>query len=98
MPINDIAPTIEPFVRLMRGDCLDRMTEIEDGSVDMVLCDLPYGTTDNEWDVIIPFKPLWQHYERICRGAIVLTAAQPFTSALVMSRPELFRYSWVWLK
>lgn len=88
----------EPFVRLLKGDCLERMADIEDRSVDMVICDLPYGTTQNPWDAVIPFAPLWAHYERVCRGAIVLTAAQPFTSALVMSRPSLFRYSWVWQK
>ena len=81
--------------RLMHGDCLELMAQIPDGSVDMVLCDLPYGTTQNKWDSAIPFEPLWAHYKRICKGAIVLTAAQPFTSALVMSNPKGFRYQWV---
>ena len=84
--------------RLMHGDCLELMAQIPDGSVDMVLCDLPYGTTQNKWDSAIPFEPLWAHYKRICKGAIVLTAAQPFTSALVMSNPKGFRYQWVWEK
>jgi site-specific DNA-methyltransferase (adenine-specific) len=82
------------------GDCLERMSEIPDGSVDMVLCDLPYGTTQNKWDSVIPFEPLWEHYWRVCKpnAAVVLTAAQPFTSALVMSQIQRFRYDWVWRK
>ena len=79
-------------VWLMNGDCLERMKEIPDGSVDMVLCDLPYGTTQNKWDAVIPFDALWEQYHRVCAGAIVLTAAQPFTSALVMSNPSKFKY------
>ena len=85
-------------MQLMHGDCLDLMAQIPDGSVDMVLCDLPYGTTQNKWDSVIPFEPLWAQYKRICKGAIVLTAAQPFTSALVMSNARMFRYQWVWEK
>src|SRR5574344_2141851 len=85
---------------LMQGDCLERMKEIPDGSVDMVLCDLPYGTTRNKWDSVIPFESLWAHYWRVLKnnGAVVLTAAQPFTSALVMSQPKAFKYQWVWEK
>jgi len=76
------------------------MNRIPDKSIDMILCDLPYGTTSCEWDTIIPFKPLWEQYERVIKdnGAIVLTGSQPFTSALVMSKPELFKYEWVWIK
>lgn len=85
-------------MKLMQGDCLERMREIPDGSVDMVLCDLPYGTTACKWDAVIPFADLWAAYSRICKGAIVLSAAQPFTSALVMSNIQEFRYSWVWNK
>lgn len=87
-------------VRLIQGDCLDRMADIADGSIDLVAADLPYGTTNCRWDSIIPFAPLWAHYKRIIksRGAIVLTASQPFTSALVMSNPKWFRYEWVWQK
>lgn len=86
--------------KLMQGDCLERMAEIPDGSVDMILCDLPYGTTQNKWDSVIPFEPLWAHYWRVLKknGAVVLTAAQPFTSALVMSQPKAFKYQWVWEK
>ena len=82
------------------GDCLEVMKTLESGSIDMILCDLPYGTTACSWDSIIPFAPLWEQYERLIKpnGAIVLTASQPFTSALVMSNPKLFRYEWVWQK
>jgi site-specific DNA-methyltransferase (adenine-specific) len=85
---------------LMLGDCLERMGEIPYGSVDMVLCDLPYGTTACKWDVIIPFDRLWSEYRRVCKpnAAIVLTASQPFTSALVASNMNEFRYCWVWNK
>ena len=83
---------------LMEGDCLRLMRELPDASVDMILCDLPYGTTQNKWDSVIPFEPLWKEYWRICTGAVVLTAAQPFTSALVMSQVSRFKYDWVWKK
>ena len=83
---------------IIQGDCLEVMKDIPDGSVDMVLCDLPYGTTNCNWDAIIPFEQLWIQYERIIKdnGAIVLTATQPFSSALVMSNPKLFKYEWIW--
>jgi len=76
------------------------MKDIPDKSVDMILCDLPYGTTACKWDTIIPFEPLWEQYKRIIKdnGAIVLTASQPFTSALVMSNPDMFKYEWIWEK
>jgi site-specific DNA-methyltransferase (adenine-specific) len=82
------------------GDCLELMKFIPDGSVDMILCDLPYGTTQNKWDSIIPFEPLWEQYWRVLKrnGAVVLTAAQPFTSALIMSQVEYYKYNWVWDK
>ena len=85
---------------LMLGDCLERMAEIPDGSVDMIACDLPYGTTNCRWDAIISFEPLWEHYRRVIKGngAIVLTSSQPFTSALVMSNLKWFKYCWVWQK
>ena len=74
--------------------------KLPDKCVDMVLCDLPYGTTACKWDTIIPFEPLWKEYKRIIKdnGAIVLTASQPFTSALVMSNPDMFKYEWIWIK
>ena len=85
---------------IILGDCLVEMAAIPDSSVDMILCDLPYGTTACKWDVIIPFEPLWEQYRRVikARGAIVLTASQPFTSKLVMSNLGMFRYEWVWVK
>ena len=86
--------------KIYNEDCLEGMKRIPDGSVDMILCDLPYGTTACKWDAVIPFEPLWEQYERIVKdnGAIVLTATQPFTSALVMSNPKMFSHSWVWKK
>ena len=80
------------------GDCFDVMRTLPDGCVDMVLCDLPYGTTQNKWDSVLPLDDLWREYWRLCRGAVVLTAAQPFTSALVMSQIGRFKYDWVWRK
>jgi len=82
------------------GDCLELMVDIDDTSVDMILCDLPYGTTACKWDSIIPFAPLWKQYERVIKrnGAIVLTASQPFTTALISSNIKLFRYEYIWLK
>lgn len=87
-------------MRLMHGDCLEMMKLIPDVSVDMVLCDLPYGTTQNKWDAVIPFDQLWDAYKRIVRadGAIVLTAAQPFTTVLAASNLPAFRYTLVWDK
>ena len=87
-------------VDLMQGDCLEMMAEIEDGSVDMVLCDPPYGTTACKWDAVIPFEPMWAHVKRVLKknGVAVFTASQPFTSALVMSNVEMFKYCWVWEK
>lgn len=86
--------------KIYLGDCLEVMKEIPTKSIDMILCDLPYGTTACKWDTIIPFEPLWKEYKRIIKdnGAIVLTASQPFTSALVMSNPDMFKYEWIWEK
>jgi len=85
---------------LFQGDCLDIMPLIPDNSIDMILCDLPYGTTACKWDTIIPFDKLWEQYERIIKpnGAIVLTASQPFTSYLITSNIKLFKYALVWSK
>jgi len=82
------------------GDCLELMKDIPDKSIDMILCDLPYGTTDCSWDTIIPFEPLWEQYERIIKdkGAIVLTSSQPFTTKLINSNIKHFKYAWVWDK
>ena len=85
---------------LMFGDCLERMKEIPSGSVDMILTDPPYGTTACKWDSIIPLELMWEQLKRIIKpnGVIVMTAAQPFTSRLVMSNPEWFKYDWCWRK
>ena len=82
------------------GDCLELMKLIPDKSIDMILCDLPYGTTACKWDTIIPFEPLREQYNRIIKnnGAIVLFGSQPFTSALVMSNPKMFKYELIWDK
>lgn len=87
-------------VKLLHGDCLDLMATLPDGCADMILCDLPYGTTACKWDTVIPFELLWEQYKRLIKknGAIVLFASQPFTSALVMSNPSWFKYEWVWHK
>jgi site-specific DNA-methyltransferase (adenine-specific) len=86
--------------RIYQMDCIEGMKLIPDKSIDMILCDLPYGTTRNKWDNVIPFDLLWEQYERIIKdnGAIVLTAAQPFTSLLVTSNLKLFKYDLVWEK
>ena len=86
--------------KIYNEDCLVGMKRIPDGSVDMILCDLPYGTTQCKWDAVIPFDKLWEQYERVIKpnGAIVLTSAQPFTSFLITSNPKLFKYEWIWEK
>ena len=88
------------MITLKKGDCLELMKEIPDKSVDMILCDLPYGTTACKWDAIIPFKPLWEQYERVIKdnGAIVLNASQPFTTKLIESNIRIYRYNWIWEK
>jgi site-specific DNA-methyltransferase (adenine-specific) len=85
---------------LKLGDTLERMREIPDGSIDMILCDLPYGTTACKWDTVIPFEPLWEAYRRVTKknAAIVLTASQPFTSVLIASNLKAFKYCWTWDK
>jgi site-specific DNA-methyltransferase (adenine-specific) len=87
-------------INISEGDCLELMKDIPSGSVDMILCDLPYGTTSCKWDAIIPFEPLWGHYERVIKinGVIVLTASQPFTSVLVSSNIKFFKYELIWDK
>ena len=78
-------------IDLYNGDCLELMKSIQEKSVDMILCDLPYGTTKCKWDIVIPLDKLWEQYNRIIKdnGAILLFSSQPFTSALVMSNPKL---------
>jgi len=86
--------------KLIHGDCLIEMDFIESQSIDMILCDLPYGTTNCKWDSIIPFTPFWVQYSRVIKpnGAIVLTGSQPFTTDLINSNRALFRYEIVWQK
>lgn len=88
------------MIKLMQGDCLELMNQIPDQSVDMILCDLPYGTTACKWDSVIPFEPLWAQYKRVIKinGAIVLTASQPFTCALGASNLAWLKYQWYWRK
>lgn len=87
-------------INLMQGDCLERMKEIPDGSVDMVLTDPPYGTTACKWDSIIPLEPMWEQLKRVIKsnGAIVMTASQPFTSVLGFSNLSNLKYAWIWEK
>ncbi len=82
------------------GDCLELTAKIPEASVDLILSDPPYGTTKNKWDAIIPLDRMWSEYERVLKpdGVVLLTAAQPFSSLLVVSKPEWFRYEWVWRK
>lgn len=87
-------------IQLYQGDCLEVMKKIPDNSIDMVLADIPYGTTSCKWDHIIPFEPLWEQYKRIIKDkrAIVLFSTQPFTSKLICSNLDLFKYTWTWNK
>ena len=89
-----------PLDTIICGDCLEEMGKLPDKSIDMILCDLPYGTTACKWDHVIPFEPLWKEYKRLIKdhGAIVLTASQPFTSFLITSNIEMFKYCWIWEK
>lgn len=85
---------------LYLGDCLEKMKDFSEKSIDMILCDLPYGTTSCSWDIIIPFEPLWKEYERIIKdnGAIVLFGNEPFSSYLRLSNLNCYKYDWVWIK
>ena len=85
---------------LLQGDCLELMKDIPDGSVDLILCDLPYGTTACRWDSVIPFPPLWEQYNRIIKpnGPIVLFGSEPFSTLLRYSNLKRYKYDWVWNK
>lgn len=87
-------------IRLIHGDCLDKMKDIPDISIDAIITDPPYGTTACKWDSVIPFEPMWEQLKRVIKpnGAIVLFGSQPFTSALIMSNLKMFKYDWVWHK
>ena len=91
---------LEEKVKLLHGDCLELMNDIPDKSVDMILCDLPYGVTQCKWDAIIPFDKLWEQYNRIIKdnGAVVLFGSEPFTSLLICSNLKNFKYNWIWQK
>ena len=88
------------MINLLQGDCLELMKDIPNKSIDMVLCDLPYGTTNNKWDTIIHFDKLWAQYKRFINdyGAILLFSQMPFGASLIMSNPKMFRYEWIWEK
>ena len=88
------------MIELIKGDCLDKMKDIEDGSIDCILTDPPYGTTACKWDSIIPLEPMWVQLKRVIKpnGAIVMTASQPFTTTLIASNMKMFKYCWVWEK
>ena len=85
---------------LLQGDCLELMKQVPDKSIDLILCDLPYGITQNKWDIVIPFDKLWAQYNRIIKdnGAILLFSQMPFGANLIMSNPKMFRYEWIWEK
>lgn len=85
-------------IELIEGDCLQALNSLRNKSVDLVLADPPYGSTQNPWDSVIPFEPMWEQLWRVCKGAVVFTAMQPFSSALVMSQPKQFKHEWVWEK
>lgn len=92
---------IQPFLnKVIQGDCLDVMAQFPSKSVDMILCDLPYGTTQNKWDSVIDLTRLWKEYERIIKdnGCIALTAQGLFTAKLILSNEKLFKYKIVWIK
>ena len=88
------------MIDLRQGDCLELMKDIPNKSIDMILCDLPYGTTQNKWDSVIPLEPLWEQYKRIIKdnGVIVLTSQGIFTAKLILSNEKWFKYKWVWEK
>ncbi len=90
----------EDKYKLINGDCLKEMIKIKDKTIDLIICDLPYGMTKNKWDIILPFDKLWKEYNRIIkdRGAIILFGSQPFTSIMITSNIKMFKYSLVWEK
>ena len=103
---NDNTPTTpaitysECYAQVFLGDCLELYKNIEPKSIDLILTDLPYGTTACKWDTVIPFDKLWEMVNYLLKpnGAFITTASQPFTSALVMSNPKMFKYEWIWEK
>lgn len=85
-------------IELYNADCLEKMKDIPDGSMDLVLTDPPYGITSNKWDVLVDLDIWWREAVRVCRGAIIVTASQPFSSVMVMSQSKIFRHEWIWQK
>ncbi|WP_370852892.1 DNA-methyltransferase [Phascolarctobacterium faecium] len=98
--IDKTSPIYQMVNQLYEEDCLECMKRISDASIDMILCDLPYGMTQNQWDSYIPLDLLWEQYKRIIKpnGAIILTSQGLFTAKLIMSQPKLFKYRWIWEK
>lgn len=97
----DVNSPLYPMVnQLYEADCLECMKDIPDGTIDMILCDLPYGMTQNQWDCYLPLDLLWEQYTRIIKtnGAIVLTSQGLFTAKLILSQPKLYKYKWIWEK
>ena len=94
------APDVLPANSIVNADCFDVFDKVADASIDMILCDLPYGTTACKWDTVLPFDKLWAQYKRVLKpsGVVVLTASQPFTSVAVMSNLKWFKYDWIWKK
>ena len=90
----------KPTIDLRQGDCLEIMKDIPSKSVDMILCDVPYGCTACKWDTTLPLNELWEQYNRVIKdnGAIVLFATQPFTTRLIASNIKKFKYNWYWKK
>lgn len=100
--VDGVVPHVPDFDcnRLVQGDCLELLAQVPDASVQLVLCDLPYGTTQNRWDSVVPLSPLWAEYERVLApgGAVVLTGQGPFTARLIRSREAWFKYKITWIK
>jgi site-specific DNA-methyltransferase (adenine-specific) len=88
------------MIQLFKGDCIEIMQEIKPNSIDAIICDLPYGTTQNAWDSIIDLNLLWNHIWRICKtnSPVLLFSAQPFTTTLIHSQPKYYKYEWIWVK
>lgn len=97
---KEIIPIGKQLNNVYEADCIKKMKDLPDKSIDMILCDLPYGTTQNKWDSVIPLNKLWVEYKRIIKdnGVIALTSNGIFTAQLILSQPKLFKYKWVWEK
>lgn len=98
--MSSILKISEIINSVIKGDCLDVMSKMPDGCIDMILCDLPYGTTQNKWDSVIPLEELWTQYKRVLKpnGAVVLTSLGMFTAQLMLSQPKMYKYRWIWQK